>query len=106
MCCGGASARNCFSSLPVRESYTASASFQFGGTEYYRKAQAAFEHAIALKSDGIDARVYMANMFTDTGRVEKAVPLLREALKTNPNHAEIHWELGYAYPSRACCGSL
>ena len=26
-----------------------------------------------------------------------AVPLLREALKTNPNHAEVHWELGYAY---------
>jgi tetratricopeptide (TPR) repeat protein len=39
----------------------------------------------------------MANMFTDTGRVEQAVPLLREALKSNPNHAEIHWELGYAY---------
>ena len=36
-------------------------------------------------------------MFTDTGRVEKAVPLLREALKKNPNHAEIHWELSYAY---------
>jgi tetratricopeptide (TPR) repeat protein len=39
----------------------------------------------------------MANLFTDTGRVERAVPLLREALKTNPNHAEVHWELGYAY---------
>jgi tetratricopeptide (TPR) repeat protein len=39
----------------------------------------------------------MANMFTDTGRVEQAVPLLREALKANPNHAEAHWELGYAY---------
>jgi len=25
------------------------------------------------------------------------VPLLRESLKTNPNHAELHWELGYAY---------
>src|SRR5262249_3152187 len=24
-------------------------------------------------------------------------PLLREALRTNPNHAETHWELGYAY---------
>jgi tetratricopeptide (TPR) repeat protein len=23
--------------------------------------------------------------------------LLREALKTNPNQAEIHWELSYAY---------
>jgi DNA-binding winged helix-turn-helix (wHTH) protein/TolB-like protein/Flp pilus assembly protein TadD len=79
------------------KSYTANASFQFGGGEQYEKAQKAFERALALQSNQIYARVYMANMFTDTGRVEKAVPLLREALKTNPNHAEIHWELGYAY---------
>jgi DNA-binding winged helix-turn-helix (wHTH) protein/TolB-like protein/Flp pilus assembly protein TadD len=79
------------------KSYTANASFQFGGGEQYQKAQKAFERALALRSDQIDARIYMANMFTDTGRVEKAVPLLREALKTNPNHAEVHWELGYAY---------
>jgi DNA-binding winged helix-turn-helix (wHTH) protein/TolB-like protein/Tfp pilus assembly protein PilF len=78
-------------------SYTAAASFQLGGGEQYRKAQAAFERSLALQPDQIDARIYMANMFTDTGRVEKAVPLLSEALKTNPNHAEIHWELGYAY---------
>jgi len=79
------------------KAYTANASFQLGGVEHYRKAQAAFERALALQPDEIDARIYMANMFTDTGRVEQAVPLLREALKTNPNHAEIHWELGYAY---------
>jgi TolB-like protein len=79
------------------KSYTANASFQFGGGEQYRKAQAAFERSLALQPDQIEARVYMANMFTDTGSVEKAVPLLREGLKTNPNHAEIHWELGYAY---------
>ena len=79
------------------KTYTANASFQFGGGEHYQKAQKAFERALALQSDLIDARVYMANMFTDTGRAEKSVPLLREALKTNPNHAEIHWELGYAY---------
>ena len=79
------------------KSYTANASFQFGGGEQYRKAQKAFERALALQSDQIDARIYIANMFTDTGRVEQAVPLLKEALKANPNHAEIHWELGYAY---------
>ena len=78
-------------------SYTANASFQLAGEEQYQKAQIAFERALDLQSDQIDARIYMANMFTDTGRVEKAVPLLREALRTNPNHAEIHWELGYAY---------
>jgi len=79
------------------KSYSASASFQFGGGELYQKAQKSFERALALQSDQIDARIYMANMFTDTGRVEKAVPLLRQALTTNPNRAEIHWELGYAY---------
>ena len=78
-------------------SYTANASFQFGGAEHYRKAEAAFAKALSLQPDEIDARIYMANMFTDTGRVEEAVPLLRDALKTNPNHAEIHWELSYAY---------
>ena len=77
--------------------HNANASFQFGGAGEYRKAQAAFERAISLQPDQIDSRIYMANMFTDTGRVEKAVPLLREALRTNPNHAETHWELGYAY---------
>jgi len=78
-------------------SYTANASFQLAGEEQYQKAQMAFERALALQSDQIDARIYMANMFTDTGHVEKSVPLLREALRTNPNRAEIHWELGYAY---------
>jgi tetratricopeptide (TPR) repeat protein len=33
----------------------------------------------------------------DTGKVEQAVPLLRDALKTNGNNAAAHWELGYAY---------
>ena len=78
-------------------SYNATASFQFGGSQQYRKAEAAYEKALALRPSHIETRVYMANMFTDTGRVEQAVPLLREALKTNPNYAEAHWELGYAY---------
>lgn len=78
-------------------SYNANASFQFGGAEHYGKAEAAFSKALSLQPTLIDARVYLANMLTDTGRVEEAVPLLREALKTNPNHAETHWELGYAY---------
>jgi len=78
-------------------SYTADASFELGGREQYGKAQSAYEKALALQPAQIEARIYMANLFTDTGRVEQAIPLLREALKTNPNHAELHWELGYAY---------
>lgn len=78
-------------------SYNASASFEFGGREHYTKAQSAFEKALALEPAQIDTRIYLANFFTDTGHAEEAVPLLREALKTNPNSAEVHWELGYAY---------
>ncbi len=78
-------------------SYTASGSFQFEGRDYYRKAQAAFDNALAVQPALIETRIYLANFLTDTGRVEKAVPLLRESLKTNSHHAELHWELGYAY---------
>jgi DNA-binding winged helix-turn-helix (wHTH) protein/TolB-like protein/tetratricopeptide (TPR) repeat protein len=77
--------------------YTADASFQLGGREEYKKAQAAYERALALQPAEIDAQIYMANFFTDTGQVQRAVPLLRKALASNPNHAEAHWELGYAY---------
>jgi len=78
-------------------SYTANASFQLEGGRVYREAEAAFDRALSIQPDQIDVRIYKANLYTDTGKVEKAVPLLREALAKNPNHAEIHWELGYAY---------
>jgi serine/threonine protein kinase/TolB-like protein len=77
--------------------YTTNASLQFGGREDYGKAQAAYEKAIALNPALVEPRIYMANLFTDTGRVEQAVPLLRSALRDSPNNAEAHWELGYAY---------
>jgi|CZLA01.1.fsa_nt_gi serine/threonine protein kinase len=77
--------------------YTTNASLQFGGREDYSKAQAAYEKAIGLNPTLVEPRIYMANLLTDTGRVEQAVPLLRSALRDSPNNAEAHWELGYAY---------
>jgi tetratricopeptide (TPR) repeat protein len=77
--------------------YTASASFDLGGRDEYREAIAAYEKALSLQPALIKAQIYMANLFTDTGLVERAVPLLRAALNTNHNEAEAHWELGYAY---------
>ncbi len=77
--------------------YTAQASFAFGGRDFYQKAQAAYEKALALNPQEIEARIFLANLFTDTNRVEEAVPQLRTVLKTNPDHAEAHWEVGYAY---------
>ncbi len=77
--------------------YTTNASLHFGGREQYAKAQAAYEKAIALNPALVDPRIYLSNLLTDTGRVEQAVPLLRSVLQENPNNAEAHWELGYAY---------
>jgi serine/threonine protein kinase/TolB-like protein len=77
--------------------YTTNASLQFGGREEYAKAQAAYEKAIALDPGLTEVEVYMANLLTDTGQVEQAVPLLRNLLAKYPEHAEAHWELGYAY---------
>ncbi|MFZ3262873.1 MAG: protein kinase [Terriglobales bacterium] len=77
--------------------YTTNASLQFGGREDYGKAQVAYEKAIALNPALVEPRIYMANLSTDTGRVEQAVPLLRSVLRDSPNNAEAHWELGYAY---------
>ena len=77
--------------------YTTSGSLQFGGREQYGEAQAAYEKAIALNPSLVEPRIYLANLLTDTGRVEQAVPLLRSVLKDTPNNAEAHWELGYAY---------
>src|SRR5262249_45825052 len=77
--------------------YTAAASFRLGGREQYSKAQNAYEKALGLQPEEPEAKVYLANFFTDTGRPEQAIPPLRNALEINPNFAEAHWELGYAY---------
>jgi serine/threonine protein kinase/Flp pilus assembly protein TadD len=77
--------------------YTTNASLEFGGREQYAEAQAAYEKAIALDPGLTEAQVFMANLLTDTGQVEQAVPLMRKLLAQNPENAEAHWELGYAY---------
>ena len=77
--------------------YTTNASLQFGGRRDYRLAEQAYDNAMALNPTLPEPRVYMANLLTDTGRVEQAVMLLRVALRSSPNDAEAHWELGYAY---------
>jgi len=79
------------------QAYTTNAGLQFGGREEYRKAQNAYEKALALNPNLIEAKIYEANLLTDTGRADMAIPLLRAALATNSNVAEAHWELGYAY---------
>jgi len=78
-------------------SYTSDAAFELGGREQYRRAQAAYERALGIQPSQLDAQMFLANLLVDTGKVEQAVPLLRDALKINGNYAPVHWELGYAY---------
>ncbi len=52
---------------------------------------------MAVRPNLVDAQLFLANLLVDTGKVEQAVPLLRDALKFNGNYAAAHWELGYAY---------
>jgi DNA-binding winged helix-turn-helix (wHTH) protein/TolB-like protein len=78
-------------------SYNSDAAFEFGGSGQYRRAQAAYERALTIQPNLLDAQIFLANLLIDTGKVERAVPLLRDALKTNGNNAAAHWELGYAY---------
>jgi DNA-binding winged helix-turn-helix (wHTH) protein/TolB-like protein/Tfp pilus assembly protein PilF len=78
-------------------SYNSDAAFELGGREQYGRAQAAYERALAIRPNLLDAQIFLANFLIDTGKVEQAVPLLRDALKTNGNYAAAHWELGYAY---------
>jgi serine/threonine protein kinase/predicted outer membrane protein len=78
------------------EAYETNASLHFGGKEQYDKALGAYRHALELNSALIDPQIYTANLLTDTGQPEQAVPLLQAALRSNKNNAEAHWELGYA----------
>ena len=64
-------------------SYNSDAAFELGGREQYRRAQAAYERALAIRPNLLDAQIFLANLLVDTGKVEEAVPLLRDALKTN-----------------------
>jgi DNA-binding winged helix-turn-helix (wHTH) protein/TolB-like protein/Flp pilus assembly protein TadD len=77
--------------------YTNVATFELGGREQYRRAQTAYGRALAIQPNLLDAQIFLANLLVDTGKVERAVPLLRQALQTNGNYAPTHWELGYAY---------
>jgi DNA-binding winged helix-turn-helix (wHTH) protein/TolB-like protein len=78
-------------------SYASDAAFELGGREQYLHAQTAYERAHAIDPSQLDAQMFLANLLVDTGKVEKAIPLLRNALKANDNYAPVHWELGYAY---------
>jgi DNA-binding winged helix-turn-helix (wHTH) protein/TolB-like protein/Flp pilus assembly protein TadD len=77
--------------------YNAAAAFALEGHNANEKASAAYKTALKLNPEQVESRIFMANTFTDTGRVDQAVALLRKTIDAHPNLAEAHWELGYAY---------
>jgi DNA-binding winged helix-turn-helix (wHTH) protein/TolB-like protein/Tfp pilus assembly protein PilF len=77
--------------------YESLASLYFGGKDYYDKVQQAYDKALSLDPMQIEARIFTGAFLTNTGRVEEAVPILRDVLQTNPNLAQAHWELAYVY---------
>lgn len=77
--------------------YSVHGSLNFGGREFYAKAQGAYERALALNPRMVEAKAFLADLLVDTNRFEQATRLMREALEAEPDHALAHWELAYAY---------
>src|SRR5262249_22587977 len=53
--------------------YNASAAFALEGHEAYEKAFDAYDKALKLNPEQVEPRIFMANTYTDTGRVDQAV---------------------------------
>ncbi len=77
--------------------YSSAATAQYKGSEYYTKAQEAYDKAIDLDKDQIEARLFSATLLTDTGHVEEAVNRLKKIIEKKPRLASAYWELSYAY---------
>ncbi len=62
-----------------------------------RQAERAYLRALSLNSKLINALGNLASFYTEVGKIEKSVELLRRSLKINPNNADGHFYLGYVY---------
>jgi len=72
---------------------------QFGlhDPEETKKAESYLLKALSLNKENIYALASLANIYTETARIEKAVELTRQILAINPGNAEAHYSLGYIY---------
>ncbi len=72
---------------------------QFGlhDPEETKKSENFFLKALSLNKENIYALAGLANIYTETARIEKAVELTRQILAINPGNAEAHFTLGYIY---------
>jgi TolB-like protein len=72
---------------------------QFGlhDPEETKKSENYFLKALSLNKENIYALASLAQIYTETARIEKAVELTRQILAINPGNAEAHYSLGYIY---------
>jgi tetratricopeptide (TPR) repeat protein len=71
--------------------------YALGGAAEVKEAEQAFSKSLSLNGRLLDALSGLARLYTDIGQSDKAIELLREALKINPNHADSHFALSYNY---------
>jgi len=72
---------------------------QFGlhDPEESKRSENYYLKALSLNKDYIFALASLANIYTETARIEKAVKFTRQILAINPGNAEAHFSLGYIY---------
>lgn len=65
--------------------------------EETNKAENSLLKALSLNGTLLSALGTLANIYTETNRVEKALKLTEQMLDINPNNAEAHYSLGYIF---------
>ncbi len=64
-------------------------------TAYWRNSESLWTHTLACTSDNNVAHDNLASVFTDQGRMDKAIDQLQLAIAINPGDDEAHGNLGY-----------
>lgn len=78
-------------------SYYGYGAFQSGGPTYVRKGLEAFEQALALQPELLEARLSLVMYGIETGALEAAATNVREVLRLNPNYPFAHFWLSQIY---------
>ncbi|TDI81486.1 MAG: tetratricopeptide repeat protein, partial [Caldithrix sp.] len=71
--------------------------YGLAGAQEISKAEQAYQRALSLNDELLDALFNLSNLYTEMGRTEKAVELAKRMFTINPNSAQAHFSLGYVY---------
>lgn len=78
-------------------SYLVRASTNFGGTEFYEKAELAFRKSISIDAENTAPQHHLADLLIEMNQKEKAIEILQKLLETEPENPNVWWEMSYAY---------